>query len=88
MRWAEEVTLTSYEMQWTVRYFTQKSKSWAEIQNTLSGKVSSTDINLTEVRDYTGQLAYAKRKNATWFQLALKSDKAFKILNKAYKSPL
>jgi len=28
MRWQEEVTLTSYEMQWTVRYFGYMSRKW------------------------------------------------------------
>jgi hypothetical protein len=28
MRWQEEVTLTSYEMQWTVRYFLYMSRKW------------------------------------------------------------
>lgn len=88
MRWAEEVTLTSYEMQWTVRYFTQKSKFWSDFQKTLADQGSTMDINLTVARDYPGQLAYAKRKHSTWFQLAVKSDRAFKILNNAYKSPL
>jgi hypothetical protein len=36
MRWGEEVTLTTYEMEWTVRYFIHKSNFWAE-SKTLPG---------------------------------------------------
>ena len=28
MRWQEELTLTGYEMQWTVRYFLYMSRKW------------------------------------------------------------
>lgn len=79
MRWQEEVTLTTYEMQWTVRYFTNKSKFWSDDLRS-PAYTSSTDN--------AGFLAYSKRKHSTWDQLALKSDRTFKIFNNAYKSPL
>jgi hypothetical protein len=70
MRWQEQVTLTTYEMQWTVRYFSHKSKGWAEGAGTGAGA-----------------LAYAKRKQSMWEQLSINSDRIFKVLNPAYKSP-
>jgi hypothetical protein len=76
MRWQEEVTLTTYEMQWTVRYFTHKSKFWSDVLSTPAQPISP------------GAIAYSKRKHSTWNHLALKSDKTFKIFNNAYKSPL
>lgn len=35
-----------------------------------------------------GAAAYAKRKQSTWDHMALKSDRSFKYINSAYKSPL
>ena len=82
MRWQEEVTLTTYEMQWTVRYFAYKSKYWAKMQEKTSESCSrNADVG-------AGAVAYAKRKEATWEQLLLKSDRTFTIINSAYKSPL
>jgi Kyakuja-Dileera-Zisupton transposase len=78
MRWQEEVTLTSYEMQWTVRYYASKSKNWADIQKTIS-----EDLNTS-----AGPIAYAKRKQSTWQQISVKSDRIFTVINNAYKSPL
>jgi hypothetical protein len=84
MRWQEEVTLTTYEMQWTVRYFTHKSKFWSDALIPPAGPASLADVNAVDA----GTLAYSKRKNSSWYQLALKSDRTFKIFNNAYKSPL
>lgn len=89
MRWQEEVSLTTYEMQWTVRYFTHKSSFWLETQNKPAEPIlTSAELNLTSAKVNPGARAYAKRKESTWLRLALKSDKTFKIINKAYKSPL
>ena len=84
MRWQEEVTLTTYEMQWTVRYFAYKSKYWGKTQDTTSEHCSGN----ADVGAGAGAVAYAKRKEATWEQLSLKSDRTFTIINSAYKSPL
>lgn len=37
MRWQEEVTLTGYEMQWTVAYFINNSKKWGEHSGNSAG---------------------------------------------------
>jgi hypothetical protein len=87
MRWREEVTLTTYEMQWTVRYFTHKSIGWADrFNNTAQPRAPSNSKN--DSAEYAGALAYSNRKYSTWNQLAIKSDRIFKICNNAYKSPL
>lgn len=78
MRWQEEVTLTTHEMQWTVRYFSYKSKNWSKILDTSAEHLGAS----------TGALAYAKRKQSTWHILSLKSDRTFTVINNAYKSPL
>jgi hypothetical protein len=78
MRWQEEVTLLTYEMQWTVRYFAYKSKNWSEMQKPSAEQSSSS----------AGALAYAKRKQWTWEHLSRKSDRTFTIINNAYISPL
>lgn len=88
LRWQEEVTLTTYEMQWTVRYFIHKSKFWSEFLNTPATPArKESDFDNTPFTN-AGTLAYSKRKHSTWYQLALKADKIFKVINNAYKSPL
>jgi hypothetical protein len=77
MRWQEEATLTTYEMQWTVRYFAHNSGMWNRVQDTRAGTGAGA-----------GAIAYAKRKKSTWEQLSYKSDRTFTLLNPAYKSPL
>jgi hypothetical protein len=91
MRWLEEVTLTTYEMQWTVRYFIHKSKFWSEFLNTPATPATPASDESDFVNtplDNAGPLAYSKRKHSTWYQLALKADKIFKVINNAYKSPI
>ena len=78
MRWREELSLTSYEMQWTVRFFLTQSKIWADRSTLLA---SQNSLN-------KGAYAYSKRKTLTWEKMAYKSDRSFSALNIAYKSPL
>jgi hypothetical protein len=85
MRWQEEVTLTTYEMQWTVRYFSSKAKMWADM---LEKGDDSIDVGAdADFGAGAGAMAYAKRKKSIWELLSLKSDRSFTLLNKAYKSP-
>jgi hypothetical protein len=35
-----------------------------------------------------GTIAYARRKNAMWLQLATRADRVFSLLNNAYQSQL
>lgn len=72
-------------MQWTVRYFTYKGELWRNMHET----VTTEDSNV--IADHiigAGAAAYAKRKQSTWDHMALKSDRSFKYINSAYKSPL
>jgi hypothetical protein len=80
MRWQEEVTLTGYEMQWTVRYFLYRCKKWELPAEPAS---VSTRTNLS-----VGAVAYWNRKKAVWMELAIKADKIFRRCNSAYESPL
>lgn len=75
MRWQEEATLTTYEMQWTVRFFVHNSEMWNRVQETGAGVGA-------------GAIAYARKKKSTWEQLSHKSDRTFTLLNHGYKSPL
>jgi hypothetical protein len=91
MRWQEEVTLTTYEMQWTVRYFSNNCNVWAKLQDIQidTSAASNAVAGVDAVAGVAaGAVAYAKRKQWTWEQMRLKSDRAFTILNNAYKSPL
>jgi hypothetical protein len=98
MRWQEEATLISYEMQWTVRYFANKGETWAEAYGTLAdpcGTLAEACGTLAEAcgtssegsRNNAGFIAYCKRKHSTWRHLAIKSDRTFSLINTAYKSP-
>jgi len=76
MRWQEEVTLITYEMQWAVRFFVWKSHKWAS-----ASKISGLPVKASHA-------AYAKRQNDMWKQIAMRANYAFSYINLAYKSPL
>ena len=40
MRWQEEVTLTGYEMQWTVAFFVHNSKKWGKLSGSSAGRIA------------------------------------------------
>jgi hypothetical protein len=80
MRWQEEVTLTSYEMQWTVRFFSHKSQKWADVMATSLADEAGPKI--------AGPIAYGNRKKAMWLERAFTADRTFTLFNPAYKSPL
>lgn len=81
MRWQEEVTLTGYEMQWTVRYFLYMSRKWV-IPPPASG-ISFDSLNLSK-----GAIAYWNRKRAVWEEFMRKADRKFRGCHPAYESPL
>lgn len=91
MRWQEEVTLTGYEMQWTVRYFQHMSHKWELPSNSFgigpSSGASSSGPNVA-VTLSDGAIAYWKRKQAVWEDLMKKADNIFRKCNPAYDSPL
>jgi len=76
MRWQEEVTLITYEMQWAVRFFARKGLLWANTVGTSGLPVKA------------GHAAYAGRQNDLWKQIAVRANHTFSYLNAAYKSPL
>lgn len=76
MRWKEEVTLNTYEMQWTVNFFSHNAEMWEKLQDT------SADIE----NNGAGVIAYARRKQATWEHFRLQADRTFRSLNIDYKS--
>ena len=92
MRWKEEVTLTTYEMQWTVRYFDFKSRLWAgsthQDADSSSPVAGPSHQSAEENHISAGVLAYRRRKQSTWLHLAKRSDRTFILINNAYKSPL
>jgi hypothetical protein len=61
-------------MQWTIQYFIYQSQWWQ----------SAMDSENT----LPGPLTYAYRQQAVWQQLALRADKAFRLTNVDYISPL
>jgi hypothetical protein len=58
MRWHEEVTLITYEMQWAIKFFSWKSLKWA----------NSSDKS---VPVKAGHAAYAECQNGMWKQIAI-----------------
>lgn len=75
MRWQEEHILLNYEMQWTVRFFLNKSKQW---------------LDCAHIQDISnGAKAYAHRQKTRWERMAFTSDKIFKNVSKIdYISPV
>ena len=73
-QWREEFLLVTYEMQWTVWYFIHHSQRWQ----------SASESNNT----LPGPLAYANHQSASWYELALRADKAFRSTNANYISCL
>ena len=90
MRWQEEVTLTGYEMQWTVRYFLHMSRKWVlkfDGHPLAPGGSSDTGTG-TGTTHSPGAIAYSNRKHAIWMEIMNKADCTFKRCNPAYDSPL
>lgn len=92
MRWQEEVTLTGYEMQWTVRYFQHMSRKW-ELPSNSSGIGPSSSGSSSSGPDMAitlsnGAIAYWKRKQAVWEDLMKKADNIYRKCHPAYDSPL
>lgn len=74
-RWREECILVGYEMQWTVRYFLNKSSLWKP------SALPDADPEFAT----PGAAAYANRQATMWHRLALIADKSFKYYNVHYQ---
>lgn len=73
-RWKEELTLTGYEMQWTVRYYLHQAEIW-------------TDREIrTEHSGDSGAMAYARRQSVRWTEAARAANIRFKSINSTYQS--
>jgi hypothetical protein len=95
------VTLTGYEMQWTVAYFRYKSRIWDMLpgsgisrnafpgQNIHGSIRSGVPTGTIDVPILTaGAVAYRRRKLAMWEDLMTKADSIFGKGNISYNSPL
>lgn len=74
-RWQEEVTLTHYEMQWTVRYFQNQACKWKQ-----------WGVQAEQGR-MAGAAAYAARKVAMWTDMAGRAYREFKLINQTLTVP-
>lgn len=77
-RWEEEVSFVRHEMEWTVRYWLHKSRSWTDgiAEARQSGHAVSA-----------GSIAYALRQRDLYRHMADAADAAFKSVNQRYNSP-
>ncbi|PPQ86478.1 hypothetical protein CVT26_011993 [Gymnopilus dilepis] len=73
-RWHEEVLLLSHEMQWTVRFYMYKARTWEDSMSV--GGVTP------------GAKAYALRQIDMWRKLAVGADALFSDLTSQYESPM
>ncbi|KAF8799828.1 hypothetical protein BYT27DRAFT_7119262, partial [Phlegmacium glaucopus] len=87
MRWQEQVTLTSYEMQWTVRYFQYQSRSWVVSDPGTDTGINTRAVSGTQPQS-AGAVAYSQQKQAVWEDLMIRADRTFARFNLAYQSPL
>ena len=85
MRWQEEVTLTGYEMQWTVRYFLYMSRKWIP---SAAGSCTASGSGLQPTGLTEGAIAYWLRKRVVWEEIMQNADRIFRGCNPAYDSPL
>jgi hypothetical protein len=72
-RWQEELTLTGYEMQWTVRYFHHQAGTWEK------WGIQAADA------DKPGAAAYAARKVVMWTQLRNDAERRFTRTSGTYE---
>ncbi|KAF8816867.1 hypothetical protein BYT27DRAFT_7052016, partial [Phlegmacium glaucopus] len=68
--------LTGYEMEWTVRYFQHRSRTWAMPASTGTGTSANAGHTLS-----AGAVAYRSEKCALWEDLMLKADHTFARFN-------
>lgn len=68
-RWREEFVLTTYEMEWTVRYFLGQLDLW--ISRNRDAKINGLD----------GAAAYASRKMLMWMTMAHDAEAKFISIN-------
>jgi hypothetical protein len=73
-RWQEELTLTGYEMQWTVRHFQHQAGKWRKWRNQ------------AEDSDKQGAAAYAARKDVMWTKMAQHADRKFTAVSAIYQT--
>jgi hypothetical protein len=71
-RWAEELLLVKYEMQWTTKSFLHKAREWQD--------------KFDEPNTDPGPKAYAARQSAQWRYIALDADRLFRLVNSEYRS--
>ena len=75
------MTLTTYEMEWTVRYFMNMKEKWVNrsgpsltgMTGSGSSSVSASDTGILS----PGAKAYCNRKVAVWEELVKKADSIF-----------
>ena len=88
MRWQEQVTLLTYEMHWTIRYFIYMSRKWDPSYGQDPGSLNiGPGLDCTALYS-EGGLSYRRRKQADWADFSKKADSIFKKVNMAYQSPL
>jgi hypothetical protein len=89
MRWQEEVTLNSYEMQWTVRYYLHMSGKWVVPGDSGAGAGANAGAGPHSTTSLSpGAMAYCRRKHVDWQDMMKKADSIFRTTNPAYQSPL
>ena len=88
MRWQEEVTLTGYEMQCTVRYFRYMSRKWVVPSDLSTGSSTGSGTSSGTPNLSPGAIAYWNRKRTVWEDLMVRADKRFGDCHPAYESPL
>jgi hypothetical protein len=78
-------------MQWTVRFFLYTSRKWVLPPGTSTGTGinNNTGTGTFPIQKLTpGAMAYQRRKQAVWEDLATKADRLFTRANIDYQSPL
>ena len=98
-RWAEEVILVTYEMQWTVRHFQHNAGIWQQRAGftpagagltaagaSVAPAAAGVTIAGADKRRLQahGPAAYAARKAEMWMEMAISAQQAFIDINPSY----
>lgn len=72
-RWAEELSITEHEMEWTTRWFLNRLQCWTVRRDAAAAN-----------RSKPGHVAYAEKQMAMWLEFAVQADTTYTLNNPTY----
>ncbi|KAF9470577.1 hypothetical protein BDN70DRAFT_821165 [Pholiota conissans] len=75
LRWTEELSYASHEMEWTIRFYLHHANVWQQRSDNQAEEGNA------------GAVSYALRKSAMWKELVPLAENQFRKANPNYRSP-